>query len=264
MRLLDLLRDRLAGRPALPRLAPEHRAILGLLVLALGGQGVRLAWLPPAAPPGAFAVPGTPGGAAADPLAHADSARRRARSLQPGERVDADRASVAELARVPGVGAGLAKRMVEHRMRNGAFGSLEGVDRVPGIGPAKLSRIAPYLAFSGVPAAQPPRGLDGRKSHGPMDFGPAPALPLPLAGAPRAKSGAERVLPSGGGGGTRLDLNRADSVSLVQLPGIGSAKAGTIVRWRAAHGPFRSADDLASVPGIGRRLADRIWAVAAP
>lgn len=264
MRLFAQLRDRLADRPALPRLAPEHRAVLGLLALALAGQGVRLALLPAAAPPGAFAVQGAPAGAPGDPLAHADSARRRARPLQPGERVDADRATAAELARVPGVGAGLAKRMVEDRMRNGPFGGLEGVDRVPGIGPAKLSRIAPYLAFSGVPAARSPRGLDGRKSHGPMDFGPAPPLPLPLAGAGVAGAHAERVLPLSEGGGARLDLNHADSVSLVQLPGIGPAKAGTILRWREAHGPFRSADDLAKVPGIGRRLADRIWAAAAP
>ena len=37
-------------------------------------------------------------------------------------------------------------RIVADRERNGAFGSPEGLDRVPGIGPKILDRIRPFFA----------------------------------------------------------------------------------------------------------------------
>lgn len=262
--LLLTLRWRLAdlaatARARLAALRPEHHAILGLLALAVAGQGARLALIPPAAPPGAFAI----AGAAADPLAQRDSTRRPAR-LRPGERVDADKASAAELARVPGIGAGLAKRMVEERTRNGPFGGLAGVDRVRGVGPGLLSRIAPYLAFSGV--SQKNVWSDGSLTSGPgpTDFGPPPVLPSLTAGPTVVRGNEDRPLPSSGGSGGRPDLNTADSAGLVQLPGIGPAKAVTVLRWRAAHGPFRTVDDLARIPGIGPKTAAKLWSLAGP
>ena len=243
----------------LPRVRAEHRAVLGLVALAVAGQGARLAFLPPAAPPGAFAV----SGAAADPLQHRDSARRAAQ-LRPGERIDADRATAAELARVPGIGAALAKRMVGDRTQHGPFGGLEGVDRVPGVGPAKLSRIAPYLAFSGVTTGSAALVTRPGSPRGPMNFGTAPILPG-LASGPTVVGGAtERLLPPTDGRTVGPDLNTADSAALMQFPGIGPAKAGVVARWRAAHGSFKSPDDLARIPGIGPKTAAKLWAAGAP
>jgi len=59
-----------------------------------------------------------------------------------------------------------------------------------------------------------------------------------------------------------VDLNRADSVALLDLPGIGPAKAAAILAWRRAHGRFRRVDDLLEVSGIGpgtlSRLKERV------
>ena len=49
----------------------------------------------------------------------------------------------------------------------------------------------------------------------------------------------------------RLNLNTADAQALEKLPGIGPARAQLIVEYRAAHGPFRSVDQLQDVQGIG-------------
>ncbi len=49
----------------------------------------------------------------------------------------------------------------------------------------------------------------------------------------------------------RLDINRADSVSLLRLPGIGPSLAGRIIAYRKRNGPFRRAEELVRVPGIG-------------
>ncbi|MGH7589891.1 MAG: ComEA family DNA-binding protein, partial [Gemmatimonadales bacterium] len=81
-----------------------------------------------------------------------DSVLLAARPLGADERVDLDRASARELERLPGIGPGLAARIVADREAHGSFGGLAGFDRVPGVGPALLSRVAPHAAFSGVAA----------------------------------------------------------------------------------------------------------------
>ncbi len=55
-----------------------------------------------------------------------------------------------------------------------------------------------------------------------------------------------------------LDLNSATPEQLDTLPGVGPATAAAIVAYRAAHGPFRSVDDLAEVRGIGPAKLDAI------
>jgi competence ComEA-like helix-hairpin-helix protein len=55
--------------------------------------------------------------------------------------VDINRASVAELARLPGVGPGLAQRILDERQRRGRFESPDALRRVVGIGPKKLGAL---------------------------------------------------------------------------------------------------------------------------
>jgi len=56
----------------------------------------------------------------------------------------------------------------------------------------------------------------------------------------------------------RVDLNRADAGVLDQLPGIGPVLAGRIVEHRHVSGPYRSAEDLLAVRGIGPALLERL------
>jgi competence protein ComEA len=48
-----------------------------------------------------------------------------------------------------------------------------------------------------------------------------------------------------------LDLNRATTENLEQLPGVGPATAAAIVSYRDTNGPFESVSALENVPGIG-------------
>ena len=58
--------------------------------------------------------------------------------------------------------------------------------------------------------------------------------------------------------GSPVDINRADAQTLADaLDGVGLAKAKTIVDCRQAHGPFKSADQLTEVKGIGARTVER-------
>lgn len=56
-----------------------------------------------------------------------------------------DRMAPHEWSLLPAIGPVLAQRIVTDRHQNGAFGSVEGLLRVPGIGPGKLSAIRRYF-----------------------------------------------------------------------------------------------------------------------
>jgi len=59
--------------------------------------------------------------------------------------LDPDRLEAGEWAELPGIGPVLAERIVTDRHKNGAFGSLEALERVPGIGPGKLAALRRYF-----------------------------------------------------------------------------------------------------------------------
>lgn len=57
---------------------------------------------------------------------------------------------------------------------------------------------------------------------------------------------------------TPVNINKADAATLAKsLDGIGHSKAEAIVAWREEHGPFKSADDLGQVKGIGPATLER-------
>ena len=54
-----------------------------------------------------------------------------------------------------------------------------------------------------------------------------------------------------------VNINTADAETISkELDGVGLTKAKAIVEYRQKHGPFKSADDLSLVKGIGERTVD--------
>jgi competence ComEA-like helix-hairpin-helix protein len=206
----------------------DERRALGFITLLLALAAVaRLGGRPPEPDLSALAVVDTEALAEASRQELARAERRR-QGMAAGERLDPNRADAGELERLPGVGPGIAARIVEERTSRGPFATTGDLLRVPGIGPARLDRLAPHLDLPPGPAAGP-------AAHGlpPPGFGPAAAAPA-----------------------STVDLNRASAGELARLPGIGPALAGRIVAWRDSAGPFGAVDELERVPGIGRtRLA---------
>jgi competence protein ComEA len=54
-------------------------------------------------------------------------------------------ATEAELACLPGIGPGLAARIVSHRTAHGPFREVKELQQVPGFGPARMARLAPLV-----------------------------------------------------------------------------------------------------------------------
>lgn len=208
---------------------PERRAVLLLLGLAVGGQGVRACLALPGEAPGQVSLlqAGPPLSSA---QAHRDSSVALFRPLGNGERIDPDRAPAAELARLPRIGMRLAKAIVADRIQRGPFGRLEALDRVPGIGPGLLTVIAPHVRF------------DQPSSH---STDGAPKFPA-MAAAPTGPA----AVP--------LELNHATREELERLPFLGPYMADQIVAWRERHGSFASVDSLVRVPGVGPATVRRV------
>ena len=52
---------------------------------------------------------------------------------------------------LPGIGPALAERIVAERVTGGAYGSLEALAQVRGVGPKLLARLSSHVTFSGTP-----------------------------------------------------------------------------------------------------------------
>jgi competence protein ComEA len=222
----------------------ERRAVLLLTLLAVAGGVVRVARAPRAPPGAAVLAPELRGGDIARQAALSLRAEALARPLQPGERVDVDRADAAEIERLPRVGRELARRIVAEREARGPFGRLEGLRRVSGLGPAMLRALERTASFSGVarvgvdgPAGVP--GAGGGSGAGEATA-PGPRAPDPACGA------------------GPLAINAATAEQLDCLPGVGPSLAARILADRAARGPYGRIEDLDRVPGIGKRLVERL------
>jgi competence protein ComEA len=179
-----------------------------------------------------------------------DEALRRSQPLQPGETLDPNRSDEEELDRLPGVGSATARAWVEHRSERGGFTKPEDLLHITGIGPATLEKIREHLDFSsGVPVdLRPPPESEGASRHA---GGIAPTV------LSRGKGSQSEAIPS-------VDLNRAGPEELQTLPGIGPALAGRIVESRKREGPFRSAEDLLRVRGIGPATLARFRTLVRP
>jgi competence ComEA-like helix-hairpin-helix protein len=159
--------DRLEAEP--PRLAPVARTARARPASALGaGPGDRA--LAPAR-----AGPGPDPGREAEPTAERP--------------IDLNRATAAQLTRLPGIGPRLAARIVARRDElGGRFAAVEELARVPGVGPRRAERLRALVAVEGLRG--PARGIDepaaaapGRAETVSEPAGTAPAVGDPVAAA---------------------------------------------------------------------------------
>ncbi len=56
----------------------------------------------------------------------------------------------------------------------------------------------------------------------------------------------------------RVDVNTASWEVIALLPGIGETKAKAIIEYREKNGPFKTAEDLTHVSGIGEKTIEAI------
>jgi competence ComEA-like helix-hairpin-helix protein len=136
----------------------ERKALLFFsIVLVLGASGRAIRALHGSSP-----VDATARSALESQIKAADSARKsglrkskrdkaKKRPPAPKGRVDLDIATVEEIVALRNVGPALARRIVADRDSFGPFGSLEGLQRVKGVGPSMVEKLDSAVTFSLVP-----------------------------------------------------------------------------------------------------------------
>jgi len=63
---------------------------------------------------------------------------------------------------------------------------------------------------------------------------------------------------SGGGQGSLININTADSTTLQRLPGIGPTLAGNIIAYRDKNGAFRTVEEIMNVNRIGEATFENL------
>lgn len=56
----------------------------------------------------------------------------------------------------------------------------------------------------------------------------------------------------------KININKAGESELENLPGIGPAKAKAIIQYREENGPFKAAEDLKKISGIGDKTYEKL------
>ena len=81
----------------------------------------------------------------------AQDASASARQRVPGELIDLNQASAAQLESLPGVGEVTAARIIEYRQENGGFKKIEELMNVRGIGERSFLRLRPLVTVGTTP-----------------------------------------------------------------------------------------------------------------
>lgn len=94
--------------------------------------------------------------------------------------------------------------------------------------------FAPEITMvTAVQTDSAPSAVSGEAAHGPEEYVPDPAR-------------------------EKVNINTATAQELdLALEGIGPVIAGRIVRYREENGPFKNAEELKNVPGIGEKTFEK-------
>lgn len=150
-----------------------------------------------------------------------------------------------------GVPADVARRIVSYGRKAGGYRYREQLERIHGLEPRLFARLAPLLLL--------PSREEAFRRPAPTQPAPAASSPLtaalPVAGASTSSRPTTFRKPRVA---QAFDLNTADTLTLMQLRGIGRKRAARIVALREQLGGFTTPAQLADVWGLDAEVLDTL------
>lgn len=178
-----------------------------------------------------------------------ESARSAPQSSSVTRKVDLNTADAATLETLPGIGAATARAIVSAR----PFASVDDLERVSGIGPAKIAdlrdkvMVSPKASSSSQSSSSTARRPAVESAPSPRSRSVDTERPLEPTGrvdSSRSADSAPRTTSSATS--AKVNLNTATLQELEALPEIGPVKGQAIIDAR----PFAKIDDVMRVTGI--------------
>ena len=159
-------------------------------------------------------------------------------------------------------GAGVEPGAAGLERRNTVYVHVAGRVRRPGLYRLTAgSRVAAALNRAGGPTG----GADLAAINLAAKIQDGQQVLVPRSGAAAGATGAgDAAAAPGAAGRAKLSLSTASAEQLDQLDGIGPTLAKRIVEYRAAHGGFRSLNDLNQVEGIGEKRMQALRKAVGP
>lgn len=136
-----------------------------------------------------------------------------------------------------GLSPSIARRLVNYRQKGGRFRKKEELQKIYGFPPELYQQLEPWI-FIPTEAPKPP---PGRREV------VQPYSPAPETGKKPVNATLEK-----------FELNKADSLQLVSVRGIGPVLSSRILKFREALGGFVSAEQLREVWGLSPEAADAL------
>lgn len=168
-------------------------------------------------------------------------------------RINLNEADRATLAQIPGVGEKLAAKIEAYRQEQGRIEDLRQLLEIPGVGPATLERLRPWVQVEGNRSSivRPASGLATRPVTltGSVKKPESPPSEAPPDEQPASKKLRDLTEP--------VPINTATEEDLQKLPGIGPQRARQIITERN-RAPFRDLEDLRRIPGFGPKRLENL------
>ncbi len=143
-------------------------------------------------------------------------------------KININKASLIQLTKLPGIGIGTAKKIIEYRESHGNFKHIAHIRRIRGIGKGKYRKLKEFITV-GESYKVIKRGKVTRK--------------LKKENIKDSK----KVENS-----SKININTASLKELTKLPGIGKSTAQKIITYRELNGKFKHIGNIKKIKGIGK------------